>query len=151
VCNTAAAAAAAAGLEGELRLVHPRVSAPVAEALGVASRRRLMLAASADCLALGLAGAGGAVEAFGQSEALTTRLRHIIQVGRKGLLLQLLGAHSITYACTGLSLQEGMFTCHLCSVHLRDIRCGALICFCGCCLHFHWGPIVLLYAVQGMA
>jgi sacsin len=71
-----------AGLEGELRLVHPRLSAPVAEALGVASRRRLMLAASADCLALGLAGAGGAVEAFGQSEALTTRLRHIIQVGR---------------------------------------------------------------------
>jgi hypothetical protein len=70
-----------AALEGELRLVHPRLSAPVAEALGVASRRRLMLAASADCLALGLAGAGGAVEAFGQSEALTTRLRHIIQVG----------------------------------------------------------------------
>lgn len=60
--------------------MHPRISAPVAEALGVASRRRLMLAASADCLALGLAGAGGAVEAFGQSEALTTRLRHIIQV-----------------------------------------------------------------------
>jgi hypothetical protein len=60
--------------------VHPRISVPVAEALGVASRRRLMLAASADCLALGLAGAGGAVEAFGQSEALTTRLRHIIQV-----------------------------------------------------------------------
>jgi hypothetical protein len=61
-----------------LQLVHPRISAPVAEALGVASRRRLLLAASADSLALGLAGAGGAVEAFGQSEALTTRLRHII-------------------------------------------------------------------------
>jgi hypothetical protein len=68
------------GVEGELSLVHPRIAAPVAEALGVASRRRLLLAASADCLALGLAGAGGAVEAFGQSEALTTRLRHIIQV-----------------------------------------------------------------------
>ena len=64
----------------DLHLVHPRIAAPVAEALGVASRRRLLLAASADCLALGLAGAGGAVEAFGQSEALTTRLRHIIQV-----------------------------------------------------------------------
>lgn len=60
--------------------MHPRIAAPVAEALGVASRRRLLLAASADCLTLGLAGAGGAVEAFGQSEALTTRLRHIIQV-----------------------------------------------------------------------
>lgn len=70
-----------AGLDGDLNLVHPRIAAPVAEALGVASRRRLLLAASADCLALGLAGAGGAVEAFGQSEALTTRLRHIIQVG----------------------------------------------------------------------
>lgn len=69
-----------AGVEGDLRLVHPRIAAPVAEALGVTSRRRVLLAASADCLALGLAGAGGAVEAFGQSEALTTRLRHIIQV-----------------------------------------------------------------------
>jgi hypothetical protein len=71
---------AVTGGNGDLRLVHPRIAAPVAEALGVASRRRLLLAASADCLALGLAGAGGAVEAFGQSEALTTRLRHIIQV-----------------------------------------------------------------------
>lgn len=68
------------GVDGELKLVHSRIAAPVAEALGVASRRRLLLAASADCFALGLAGAGGAVEAFGQSEALTTRLRHIIQV-----------------------------------------------------------------------
>jgi len=76
-----ASVAVCAGLESELRLVHPRISHAVAEALGVASRRRLMLAASADCLSLGLAGAGGAVEAFGQSEALTTRLRHIIQVG----------------------------------------------------------------------
>jgi hypothetical protein len=50
-----------------------------------------MLAASADCLALGLAGAGGAVEAFGQSEALTTRLRHIIQVKKAFLLFQWLG------------------------------------------------------------
>lgn len=75
----------APGLDNELHLVHPRISAPVAEALGVASRRRLMLAASADCLALGLAGAGGAVEAFGQSEALTTRLRHIIQVVTLGV------------------------------------------------------------------
>jgi hypothetical protein len=78
------------GAEGDLKLVHPRIAAPVAEALGVASRRRLLLAASADCLSLGLAGAGGAVEAFGQSEALTTRLRHIIQVGprvRMGFML----------------------------------------------------------------
>jgi sacsin len=56
--------------------LHPRISAPVAEALGVASRRRVLLAASADSLVLGFA--GGAVEAWGQSESLTTRLRHII-------------------------------------------------------------------------
>lgn len=58
--------------------LHPRIAAPVADALGVASRRRLLLAASADALPLGLARGGGGVEAFGQSEALTTRLRHII-------------------------------------------------------------------------
>jgi sacsin len=68
-----------AGTDEQLQLVHPRISAPVADALGVASRRRLMLAsASASYLSLGLVGAGGGIEAFGQSEALTTRLRHII-------------------------------------------------------------------------
>lgn len=55
-----------AGADDAPRLVHPRIAAPVAEALGVASRRRLMLAASADCLSMSLT--GGAVEAFGQSE-----------------------------------------------------------------------------------
>lgn len=70
----------------QIRLVHPRIAAPVAEALGVASRRRLMLAVASDSLAVSLT--GGAVEAFGQSEALTTRLRHIIQVGgSRGTLL----------------------------------------------------------------
>jgi sacsin len=65
----------------------------VAESLGVASRRRLLLAASADSLALGLAGAGGGVEAFGQSEALTTRLRHIISDYPEGpsVCLELVG------------------------------------------------------------
>lgn len=73
----------------------------MAEALGVASRRRLLLAASADCLALGLAGAGGAVEAFGQSEALTTRLRHIIQDYPEGpgVLLEL-----VQVCCDAFSL-----------------------------------------------
>lgn len=59
-----------------MRLVHPRISAHVAARLGAPSLRRLLLAASADSMALGPV--GGAAEAFGQSEALTTRLRHII-------------------------------------------------------------------------
>lgn len=68
-----------------LRLAHAKLAASVAEAVGVASVRRLLLAASADALsmsfsgALGGVGGVGAAEAFGQSEALTTRLRHIIQ------------------------------------------------------------------------
>lgn len=71
------------GASGEPpRLVHPKLSNHVAERVGVASLRRVLLAQSADVLSLGLAaGAAGshAAEAFGQSEALTTRLRHIIQ------------------------------------------------------------------------
>ncbi|KXZ55127.1 hypothetical protein GPECTOR_3g279 [Gonium pectorale] len=58
-----------------VRLVHPRISAHVAARLGTPSLRRLLLAASADSMALGTV---GGAEAFGQSEALTTRLRHII-------------------------------------------------------------------------
>jgi len=53
--------------------------------VGVLSLRRRLLAQSADCVALGISsagkagmGGGGGAEAFGQSEALTTRLRHIV-------------------------------------------------------------------------
>lgn len=49
------------------RLVHPKISFEVAERVGVASLRRRLLAASS--MDLGIASA----EAFGQSEALTTR------------------------------------------------------------------------------
>jgi sacsin len=87
-------------------LVHPRIAAPVAEALGVASRRRLLLAASADCLSLGLAGAGGAVEAFGQSEALTTRLRHIIQVGPR--------VHAVVVVCLSARVDSFTYQGQLC-------------------------------------
>lgn len=91
--------------------MHPRIAAPVAEALGVASRRRVLLAASADCLALGLAGAGGAVEAFGQSEALTTRLRHIIQV-----LPVLTGSH----ACVLPAIQRCQSCLHHCLQGVKE-------------------------------
>ncbi|GIL85241.1 hypothetical protein Vretifemale_13849, partial [Volvox reticuliferus] len=72
-----------------VRLVHPRISAHVAARLGTPSLRRLLLAASADSMALGTV---GGAEAFGQSEALTTRLRHIISDYPEGpgVLMELL-------------------------------------------------------------
>jgi sacsin len=63
------------GAPPSMRLVHPKISNSVAAKLGVASLRRMLLAQSADSMALGM----HSVEAFGQSEALTTRLKHIIQ------------------------------------------------------------------------
>ncbi|GAX84471.1 hypothetical protein CEUSTIGMA_g11891.t1 [Chlamydomonas eustigma] len=76
----AAGACGAASLSAipGLKLVHPLISNLVAERVGVASLRRLLIARSSDALDLG-AVPGSAAEAFGQSEALTTRLRHIIQ------------------------------------------------------------------------
>ena len=60
----------------------------VAERLGVTSLRRQMLAQSADVMQLGLSSA----EAFGQSEALTTRLKHIIDAypDGPGILMELI-------------------------------------------------------------
>jgi sacsin len=74
-----------------LHLIHPRVSAPVAAALGIASRRRLLLVAAADTMSLSLVTAGGVVEAWGQSEDLCSRLKHILQVGSQSLLSLWLG------------------------------------------------------------
>lgn len=60
----------------------------VAEKLGVRSLRGQTLAASSDYMQLGV----HSVEAFGQSEALTTRLRHIISdySDGPGILMELL-------------------------------------------------------------
>ncbi len=62
--------------------------AQVSEKLGVKSLRRMMLADSAATMSLGL----HSVEAFGQSEALTTRLKHIIDdyADGPGILMELL-------------------------------------------------------------
>lgn len=59
----------------------------VAEVMGVVSLRRTMLAATADSMQLGME----SMEAFGQSEALTTRLKHIIDAyaDGPGILLEL--------------------------------------------------------------
>ncbi|KAL9266715.1 Sacsin-like protein, partial [Drosera capensis] len=63
------------------KFVHGHISNDVAEKLGVCSLRRLLLSESADSMNLGLS---GAAEAFGQHEALTTRLKHILEMYANG-------------------------------------------------------------------
>ncbi|KAF7808226.1 sacsin isoform X2 [Senna tora] len=63
------------------KFVHGNISNDVAERLGVCSLRRTLLAESADSMNLGLS---GAAEAFGQHEALTTRLKHILEMYADG-------------------------------------------------------------------
>lgn len=67
--------------EGVQKFVHRNISNDVAEKLGVRSLRRILLAESADSMKLSLS---GAAEAFGQHEALTTRLRHILEMYADG-------------------------------------------------------------------
>lgn len=63
------------------RFVHGNISNDVAEKLGVRSFRRILLAESSDSMNLSLS---GVAEAFGQHEALTTRLKHIIEMYADG-------------------------------------------------------------------
>ncbi|KAI3696119.1 hypothetical protein L1987_79128 [Smallanthus sonchifolius] len=63
------------------KYVHGNISNDVAEKLGVHSLRRMLLAESADSMNLSLS---GAAEAFGQHEALTTRLKHILEMYADG-------------------------------------------------------------------
>ncbi|XP_059656455.1 uncharacterized protein LOC132303270 isoform X2 [Cornus florida] len=63
------------------KYVHGNISNDVAEKLGVRSLRRMLLAESADSVNLSLS---GAAEAFGQHEALTTRLKHILEMYADG-------------------------------------------------------------------
>lgn len=71
-----------------LKFVHAKISTDVAERMGVRSLRRIMLAESADSMDLGL---HDAAEAFGQHEALTTRLKNIVDmyVDGPGILCEL--------------------------------------------------------------
>ncbi|KAM4120132.1 hypothetical protein ACJW30_03G110200 [Castanea mollissima] len=71
------------------KFVHGNISNDVAEKLGVCSLRRTLLAESADSMNLSLS---GATEAFGQHEALTTRLKHILEMyaDGPGILFELL-------------------------------------------------------------
>ncbi|WOK94827.1 sacsin [Canna indica] len=61
--------------------VHGNISTDLAEKLGVRSLRRLLLAESSDSMNLSLS---GVAEAFGQHEALTTRLKHIVEMYADG-------------------------------------------------------------------
>lgn len=63
------------------KFVHGNISIDVADKMGVCSLRRLLLAESADSMNLSLS---GAVEAFGQHEDLTTRLKHIVEMYADG-------------------------------------------------------------------
>ena len=57
-----------------LRFVHPKISNDVAKKVGVCSLRQRLIASSSDMVALSVP-----AEAFGQSESLTRRLRHILE------------------------------------------------------------------------
>ncbi len=76
--------------EDNFYFIHPVISNDVAERLGVTSLQRCLLVHNADAFPMALTGA--AVEAFGQSEALTTRLRHILEAypDGSGVLMELL-------------------------------------------------------------
>lgn len=90
-----------------------KCSLQVAERLGVTSLRRQMLAQSADIMQLGLSSA----EAFGQSEALTTRLKHIIDAypDGPGILMELIQNADDAGGCDSLCM-------YLPSVHAQARR-----------------------------
>ena len=64
------------------RRAHPKLSFKVAESLGAVSMRRWLIARNADTLSLGTA---ETVEAFGQHESLTSRLRNILELYADGI------------------------------------------------------------------
>lgn len=112
------------------KFVHGNISNDIAERLGVCSLRRTMLAESADSMNLGLS---GAAEAFGQHEALTTRLKHILEMyaDGPGTLFELVqnaedaGASEVT-----LLLDKSQYgTSSVLSPEMADWQGPALYCF----------------------
>eukprot|EP00850_Spirogloea_muscicola_P023646 SM000374S13842 [mRNA] locus=s374:6146:9305:- [translate_table: standard] len=112
-----------------LRFVHPSVSADVGERLGARSLRRLLLAGTAAGLELGLA--AGVAEAFGQHEALTTRLKHIVEMyaDGPGILFELLqNADDAGATCVSFLLDSGSYgTSSLLSPGMRPWQGPALL------------------------
>ncbi|TQD90400.1 hypothetical protein C1H46_024037 [Malus baccata] len=112
------------------KFVHGNISIDVAEKLGVCSLRRTLLAQSADSMNLSLS---GAAEAFGQHEALTTRLKHILEMyaDGPGILFELVqnaedaGASEVTFLLD--KTQYG--TSSVLSPEMADWQGPALYCF----------------------
>lgn len=112
------------------KFVHGNISHDIAEKLGVRSLRRILLAESADSMNLSLS---GAAEAFGQHEALTTRLRHILEMYADGpsVLFELVqnaedaGASNVTF----LLDKSHYGTSSLLSPEMGDWQGPALYCF----------------------
>ncbi|KAK4746859.1 hypothetical protein SAY87_025896 [Trapa incisa] len=112
------------------KFVHANISNDVADRLGVCSLRRILLAENADSMNVSLS---GAVEAFGQHEALTTRLRHILEMyaDGPGVLYELVqnaedaGASEVAFLLD--KTQYG--TSSLLSPQMVDWQGPALYCF----------------------
>ncbi|KAL3825148.1 hypothetical protein ACJIZ3_021177 [Penstemon smallii] len=112
------------------KFLHGNISHDVAEKLGVRSFRRILLAESADSMNLSLS---GAAEAFGQHEALTTRLRHILEMYADGpsVLFELVqnaedaGASNVVF----LLDKTHYGTSSLLSPEMGDWQGPALYCF----------------------
>ncbi|XP_030491993.2 uncharacterized protein LOC115707993 isoform X1 [Cannabis sativa] len=112
------------------KFVHGNISNDVAEKLGVCSLRRILLAESADSMNLSLS---GAAEAFGQHEALTTRLKHILEMyaDGPGILYELVqnaedaGASEVSFLLD--KTQYG--TSSILSPEMADWQGPALYCF----------------------
>ncbi|CAN1168841.1 SACS [Linum perenne] len=112
------------------KFVHGNISNEVAEKLGVCSLRRILLAESADSMNLSLY---GAAEAFGQHEALTTRLKHILEMyaDGPGILFELVqnaedaGASEVIFLLD--KTQYG--TSSVLSPEMSDWQGPALYCF----------------------
>ncbi|KAG8376019.1 hypothetical protein BUALT_Bualt09G0019400 [Buddleja alternifolia] len=116
--------------QGVHKFVHGNISHDIADKLGVRSFRRILLAESADSMNLSLS---GAAEAFGQHEALTTRLRHILEMYADGpaVLFELVqnaedaGASSVVF----LLDKTHYGTSSLLSPEMGDWQGPALYCF----------------------
>ncbi|XP_014490933.1 uncharacterized protein LOC106753623 isoform X1 [Vigna radiata var. radiata] len=112
------------------KFVHGNISNDVAEKLGVCSLRRMLLAESSDSMNFGLS---GAAEAFGQHEALTTRLKHILEMyaDGPGTLFELVqnaedaGASEVTF----LLDNSHYGTSSILSPEMADWQGPALYCF----------------------
>lgn len=112
------------------KFVHGNISNDVAERLGVCSLRRTLLAESADSVNLGLS---GAAEAFGQHEALTTRLKHILEMyaDGPGTLFELVqNAEDAGASEVVLLLDKSQYgTSSILSPEMADWQGPALYCF----------------------